>query len=402
MAGKKLKVYTCSNVAMDYFIFLSDAIRNAGYEVEPLYLVSEGDYRKNGKAPGLKKVYLRFQMYIGYPLFLIYKVLTADRNSCFVVTSNTFYAPYLVKRLAGMKKAKVIHLLYDLYPDAIEVAGMIRNDSSMSKMIGKIMRKIQAECDATVYLGEYLQRHAESRWGRAAVSKVIDISADLALFKQSFKKSLTSNKIILHYGGQLGHLHDAESLIESVKYVLGSDIADKVEFNFYVSGAQAQHLAESLSAYPVKIISAVPSVQWRVDIADFHLGMVSLSTGGASVCLPSKTYGMMAGGMAILAICPAWSDLASLVQRNNAGWVVNNSTFERAEALQVGDYHSNLNARRATSAIVLDFYTTLKKILADETRLAMMREHAFSGMRQHYDKNSLSNKWEDLIENLQN
>src|SRR5690606_16824835 len=110
MAGKKLKVYTCSNVAMDYFIFLSETIKNAGYEVEPLYLVSERSYRKNGKNLGLKKVYLRFQMYVGYPLYLVYKVLTAQRNSCFVVTSNTFYAPYLVKRLAGLKKAKVIHL----------------------------------------------------------------------------------------------------------------------------------------------------------------------------------------------------------------------------------------------------------------------------------------------------
>ncbi|GGC65129.1 hypothetical protein GCM10011387_18440 [Pedobacter quisquiliarum] len=400
MVGKKLKVYTCSNVAMDYFIFLSETIKNAGYEVEPLYLVSEGSYRRNGKNLGLKKAYLRFQMYVGYPLYLVYKVLTARRNSCFVVTSNTFYAPYLVKRLAGLKKAKVIHLLYDLYPDAIEVAGMIRNDSSTSKTIGSIMQKIQAKCDATVYLGEYLKQHAEGRWGRAAVSKVIDISTDLALFKQPFKQVLQSKKLILHYGGQLGHLHDAESLIESVKYVLGSDLADKVEFNFYVSGAQAQHLAESLSAYPVKIISAVPSMQWRLDIAEFHVGMVSLSTGGASVCLPSKTYGMMAGGMAILAICPRWSDLATLVQSNNAGWVVNNSTFDTAAALQVGDYHNNLNSRRTTSDIVLDFYTTLKDVLSDEQRLASMRANAFSGMRAHYDLMALSNKWEDLIETL--
>lgn len=400
MAGKKLKVYTCSNVAMDYFIFLSETIKNAGYEVELLFLVSEGAYRRNGKNLGLKKVYLRFQMYVGYPLYLIYKVLTAQRHSCFVVTSNTFYAPYLVKSLAGLKKAKVIHLLYDLYPDAIEVAGMIGNDSSTSKMIGKIMQKIQAKCDATVYLGEYLKQHAEGRWGRAAVSEVIDISTDLALFKQPFKPVLTSKKLILHYGGQLGHLHDSESLIESVKYVLGSDIAPQVEFNFYVSGAQAQHLSESLSAYPVKIISAVPSVQWREDIGAFHLGMVSLSTGGASVCLPSKTYGMMAGGMAILAICPQWSDLASLVRSNNAGWVVNNSTFDTAAALRVGDYHENLNDRRTTNDIVLDFYKTLKQVLSDEQRLASMRANAFSSMRQHYDINTLSNKWESLIENL--
>jgi hypothetical protein len=48
------------------------------------------------------------------------------------------------------------------------------------------------------------------------------------------------------------------------------------------------------------------------------------------VCLPSKTHAMMAAGLAIIAICPAGSDLAALVRDTGAGWVVDNT--ERSEA----------------------------------------------------------------------
>lgn len=397
MDEKKLKIYICSNVGIDYFFFLATTLEAAGYAVEPIFYVSETDYRRLAKASGMKKIWLRIQMYLLYPLQLMWKGLWCERNSVFIVTSNNFFAPYLMQLFSKLNGSRVIHLLYDLYPDAIEIAGVIKPASFSSKLIGSIMKRTQSSCDATVYLGDYLKEHAEKRWGKAHRSSVIHISTDLTLYSDLFLEEPLSGKIILHYGGQLGHLHDATSLIESIKYVCNSDIADSVEFNFYVSGAQAQYLENSLKDYPVNIISAVPSQQWREDIRNFHIGLVSLSPGGASVCIPSKTYGMMAGGMAILAICPQWSDLSTLVSSLNAGWVINNSTFVLKEEMKNGDYLTNLQDRRETAEIVHNFYNQVKSIIINKDELEQRRKNAFNNVRRRYNIKLLSEKWESIL-----
>jgi hypothetical protein len=400
MDKKKLKVYTCSNVGMDYFIFLGRTIAAAGFDVEPLYLTSEGNYRKLAKSKGFPKIWLRIKMYLLYPFYLLFKATVAEKNSVFVVSSNTFFAPYLVRLILKIKSGKVIHLLYDLYPDAIEIAGLIRRESFTSNIIGKIIKNILSKCDATVYLGGFLKVHAESRWGKAPVSDVIDISTDLGLYSKEFSQDIKGSKIILHYGGQLGHLHDAPSLIESIKYVCKSDIGPLVEFNFYVSGAQAQFVETSLSEYPVKIISAVPSAQWRNDIQNFHIGLVSLSPGGASVCLPNKTYGMMAGGMAILTIAPHWSDLAALVNSLDAGWIINNAAAVSISGLQQGEYFTNLQKNRPVDEVAQDFYRQLSYIIRNQEELRKKRSNAFNNVRSVHGIELLASKWGKLINNI--
>lgn len=400
MGKQAIKIYTASSVGIDYFLFLGKTIKDAGYEVEPLYFISEERYRKLAKSSGIKKVWLRLQMYLFYPLYLICKGLVSKRNSIFVVSSNTFFAPFLMKSIVKFKNGKVIHMLYDLFPDAIEIAGSIKVNSFKSKLIGTIAKQNQKSCNATVYLGDFLKIHAEDRWGRAAKSKKIDISTDLSLYLHHYKEDLNNKKLIIHYGGQLGHLHDAISIIEAVKYIYQSDISSCVEFNFYVSGAQAQLLETSLKDYPIKIISAVPSSQWREDIRNFNIGLVSLSPGGASVCLPSKTYAMMAGGMAILGICPEWSDLATLINDLNAGWIINNSPFNYKEELYNGNYLNNIREKKQTDEIVIAFYEQIKFVLNNKDVLSEKRKNAFFGIRESYNINSLSNKWNEIIQDV--
>jgi hypothetical protein len=400
MDKKKLKIYTASSVGVDYFFFLNKTIIEAGFDAEPLFLVTEDDYRRLTRSNGVKKFWLRIKMYVFYPLMLIYKGFKSKNGSIFIVSSNTFYAPYLVHSFLRIKNIKVIHMLYDLFPDALEIAGSIKQNSFISKLIGEIIKKSQSKCDATIFLGEFLRKHAETRWGSSKSAKVIDISTDLTMYNTHFQKLGDSEKIIIHYGGQLGHLHDANSIIASIKYVCKSDISEKIEFNFYVSGAQAEFLKESLKEYPVKIISAIPSNQWRRDINNFHIGLVSLSPGGASVCLPSKTYGMMAGGMAILAICPQWSDLGNLVTSLNAGWVINNSPYTIEQELYIKDYQINIKYLKEEHELVTNFYNCLKSIIENRDLLEDRRKNAFEGVRLNHNIQSLSNKWGQVISKL--
>jgi glycosyltransferase involved in cell wall biosynthesis len=397
MDKKKINVYIASSVGIDYFFFLNKTISESGFNARPIFLIREEEYRRLAKRRGVLKVFLRIKMYVVYPFILVYECLKSEKGSIFIVSSNTFFAPYLCQVFLKNRNGKVIHLIYDLFPDALEVAGSIRANTFMSKILGLITKETLKKCNSTVYLGDFLKEHTEKRWAESKRSHVIDISTDLTLYDSEFISLIKNEKIIVHYGGQLGHLHDADSIIESIKNIQRSDISNKVEFIFYVSGSQASFLKEALKEYPVKVRSAVSSQEWRNDIKNFHIGLVSLSPGGASVCLPSKTYGMMAGGLAIIAVCPEWSDLSKLVKTLDAGWVINNSKYCGISQIDFSDYLNEIKSYKCRDEIVTDFYLCLKSILNNRELLEEKRRNSYYGVRKNFNINSLSKKWEKVI-----
>ena len=98
----------------------------------------------------------------------------------------------------------------------------------------------------------------------------------------------SKDKIKLHYGGQLGNLHDANSVVSLVKSIYSSDISNNIEFNFTISGSKADYLRKSLRNYPIEVSPTLNSQEWRSYIRDFDIGIVSLTPGGATVCLKVK------------------------------------------------------------------------------------------------------------------
>jgi hypothetical protein len=400
MEEKKLKIYIASNVGIEYFFFLAKILSTQGYDIEPIFLISEFEYRSKSRKGLFSRLILRIKMYVLYPVKLLYTAFLSPANSIYIVTSNTFYAPLLLYIFVNQKKLKIIHLLYDLYPDAMEIAGLVNEKTLTSRIVGKVLSETLRKCDATVFLGSYLKYHAESRWGSCKKSYVIDISTDVSLFKSLYERAPITEKIVIHYGGQLGYMHAPEVLIEAIKFVYNSDIADYFEFVFYVSGVNAKLIMDKLSMYPIRFNSAVSSSDWRRDIEKFHIGLVSLSPGGATVCLPSKTYSMMAGGLAILAIAPRWSDLSNLICKNDCGWLVNNSIHENGISNASKNYISEVKKVRPVDDISFDFYLTLKRILDRSNEIEVKRKNAFNLMRSELCIETLGKDWGTLINQL--
>ena len=54
MKKKNKKIYVTSNVSIDYFFFLCKILKNLGYEVIPLYLITEAAYRLSSKGLNFK------------------------------------------------------------------------------------------------------------------------------------------------------------------------------------------------------------------------------------------------------------------------------------------------------------------------------------------------------------
>ena len=337
-------------------------------------------------------------MYITYPFHLIKRVLNASEGSIFIVSSNTFYAPLIVK-IFSSKNIKVVNLIYDLFPDAIEVAGKISPNSLISKIIGKIIKINLEKSTANVFLGNTLKDYALQRWSpnNTKINKAIHISSDYSLFENQLTTEKSNTKIIFHYGGQLGHLHDADGIISLVNLVGSNFEPHSFGFNFNVSGANASYLENSLKEKEIEFEGAIPSQLWREKIMSYQIGIVSLSPGGATVCLPSKTYAMMGGGLAIIAICPIWSDLAKLVLSIDGGWVINNSFYSSLDQIPKENFTHEIKRLKCPKQMENEMLKVLETIFSEDDLVLSKRQNAYYGVRNKYGLDKVSNEWGDLI-----
>lgn len=112
-----MKVIFWSSVDAAMFLpAIVDSIRKSGFSVEHRSVISSKFYRN--ASTFWERIFLRVRMYIEYPLRLAWACAIDSESRILVVTTNTFFAPY-VAILFSRKNQIVIHLVWDLFPDAL-------------------------------------------------------------------------------------------------------------------------------------------------------------------------------------------------------------------------------------------------------------------------------------------
>ncbi len=392
------RVYICANTESHYCRFLIRCLAEGAARARAVIQLTEARYWRLAKSAGLGRLWMRLQMYVLYPLKLLWTIAKSPRGSVFIVTSNTFYAPVLAACWGRVTGRPAVHLLCDLFPDALEAAGSIRPDGPMSRLIGKVPAAAARRAMGVVYLGEFLRRHAERRWGKPRQSQVIPCGDDAGLFTGPENK-LPDAPLAFRYGGQLGHMHDAPALVRAVQKTLAlPELASGgARFHFYISGSKAAFVKQALAGTAAEVRDTEADGEWQKSLVNFHIGLATVSPAGAAVCLPSKTYAMMAGGLAVLAICPLWSDLARLVLDNEAGWVVSNSPYVSEEELEGPDYLMKLRAPRSVEEVAEEFAATAARLAGSPGEVWRKRQNARRAAAEKYGSAALSKQWRDFL-----
>ena len=82
---------------------------------------------------GFAHLWLRVQQYVVYPVYLCGSLLFGKKADVVVVCTNTFYAPWL----ASFFHKRVVHLVYDLFPEALQMVGTTKGTKSTEDRHGK-------------------------------------------------------------------------------------------------------------------------------------------------------------------------------------------------------------------------------------------------------------------------
>lgn len=354
-----------------FFQRLLNEWKKSGAEVIPFQTLSEADYRAPRGSMG--RITLRWRMYAGYA-WTCWRGARRGRKrpAIRVVTTNPFFAPALVARATSGNGATV-NLLYDLFPEALVLAGNLRPDSWLACRCAAATRFALRECAVTVFLGERLRSHAEAAHGPARRAAVIPVGADGSPFRNYYPTRLATGlppRIL--YSGQMGRMHDIGTLALLWK---GSK-SNGVTWTFQAGGAGYAELRRSaVGVGEVRWGGALPELKWQEAMREAQVALITIAPGAERVVMPSKTYSALVAGLALLAICPRQSDLADLILRHDCGWVV-----------EPGD--------------VAGLRHALAQIAERPEELWAKRRHSFEAGHRYYDMTPVAKIWMKLFHEL--
>ena len=355
---------------------LVDALRARGRDAVLHFHYPPGRYRELSSRGRLGRLRARAGAMLRFPLAALRRALDPGAG-VLVPTTNPFFMPFFLVVTKALHGRPVVPLLYDLYPDTVEATGLVDRRSLPSQIAAAANRLVMSQADGVVFIGERMGAHARRRYGqpRRHVTLATGAStAELASIDPQFTLAGDlGDKIVASYVGNLGHVHDWETLSGGLSQLARSALTDVVVV-IAASGPGAEKLRHDLGTSDdrIRFVPPLDDRAWRALLARTDIALVTLREQARHTSVPSKTFSAMAAGAAILAIAPRESDLADIVSSSGCGAVIQPKNR-------------------------IQFFDALSRMVRDAGYLAQLQQNAAAAARDRYDLDILALEWEQFI-----
>ena len=242
-----------------------------------------------------------------------------------VASTNPFFLPHFLVATKALHRCGVIALMYDMYPDALEAAGI---DSPWLRRIMTVANRwMVRHADGVVYLGPCMRASAEARYGTNPNTWIIPNGANPAEFADAeFANALDADTLEWMQGrcnfcyvGNMGLMHDVETLERAVPEVLatlGEDEKSTVGFVIAATGPGEARLRKAWQGLDcVRFIGPQKDLAWAELLTHTDVALATLTKAARATCAPSKIYSAITAGAVPLVVAPQGSDLAELISR---------------------------------------------------------------------------------------
>jgi glycosyltransferase involved in cell wall biosynthesis len=257
-------------------------------------------------------------------LFL-FRVDLGPRRSDRVIIATT--NPFLLPAAVALRRprARLVTLVYDLYPESLEVRLALPRPIKM--LIAAITAFGLRRSSAVVFLGERTRDYVVDRYSLACPTAMIPPGCGAIPRPDRAPQTLEGlardleGKVVVSYVGNMGSMHDAATLAEAIRGTLAS-CADRCAVVISARGDRAGELVGPIADLPsVTVLEPLDADEWAWVTHRTDIALTSLDSAAGLVSLPSKVFASLAGGAAILAVAPEQSDLADLVRGLGVGIV---------------------------------------------------------------------------------
>jgi glycosyltransferase involved in cell wall biosynthesis len=270
-----------------------------------------------------------FSKIISSIFFLIvalwYVTFRVPGNTSILIVSNPPYAGIIGILFKIVHRGKYYFLLQDIFPESAAMSGIMKEKSVLYKFFGKLIYTTCKYSKYTIVLSSSMQEFLEKKYPDLNPQiKVIEnwaIEDIPTIHKQEndFAKQHKLDGIFtVLYSGNLGRLHDIETIAEAAKILKN----EPVKFVFIGGGAKTKIVKQSIEKYRLQnilILPYQPRELLPLSLTACDISLISLISGAESIVAPSKLYGMLAAGRGIISISAPNSYIDKLLTNSGCG-----------------------------------------------------------------------------------
>lgn len=299
--------------------------------------------------------------------------------------------PFLAFFCALLRKFKLgnpyVYLIFDVYPDTAINLGVLKEDSFLSKLWAWVNKISFQYATKIIVIGRCMKDVIESKINKSGLKinnkvQMIHVWSDdrhIKAIKSEqnpfIEKWGLKGKFVILYSGNMGRFHDMETIMEVAKNMV--DYKDIV-FLFVGEGHKKAWVIDFIDRWRLsncQVYSYVNREDLGYLLSCAHIGLVSLSLGQEGLSVPSKTFGLMAAGVPVIAVMSASSEIARVLTEEECGVVISH-----------GDAEGLANA-------ILSFYNNSQK-------LESMGKNARRAIDTKYNLRTAAKLYMDIIEEI--
>lgn len=247
-----------------------------------------------------------------------------------------------------VKHAKFIYNIQDFNPEQVLAVGY-----SKSKIITGVMMWLDKfsckRSNLIITVGRDLVKTVEKRFAGKKVPKTVMINNwidekeiyplddDNAKVLEFKKKYGLDGKFVIMYSGNIGLYYDLENLIEVIgRFKPETKTVDgrEVVFAFVGAGSVLDKLVDYVKNHHMNNVVFIPyqdkaDLIYSLNAGDVHWCVNAKGIKGVSC--PSKAYGIMAAGKAILGVLESGSEVRCLIEDTNCGLCCEPGDYDKVE-----------------------------------------------------------------------
>jgi colanic acid biosynthesis glycosyl transferase WcaI len=266
-------------------------------------------------------------VWLAIRMFLATLRRAGRRDVVFCVTTP-FTLPYGVMLAARLRGAATVLLIYDLYPEALQAAGLAKPSSLTARLIRRANAVLFRRLDAIITIGRDVapllltypgvareKIHFIPNWTQLPAG-YRDVPAD-----NRFRAG-RQTQLIVGLSGNLGFTHHPRTVFEAARLLRNSG-----DIHFLLSGwgigwNELNELQAKEKLANVTLLPPVPQAELTDLLSSADIWLIPYRRNIAGVSIPSRLYNLLAIGRAIIVAAEPNAEAALVIVEERIGWVV--------------------------------------------------------------------------------
>jgi colanic acid biosynthesis glycosyl transferase WcaI len=255
-------------------------------------------------------------------------LMRARRDDIVFSITTPFTLPYAVILAARLRGAATALLVYDLYPEALEMAELIKPRSLTARLIRLANVALFHSLDAVITIGRDVEALLLAYKG--ATRGKINFIPNWTLLPVGYREITPDNRfranrhsqLIVGLSGNLGFTHSPRTVFEAARLLEKDDNIHLILSGWGIGWKQLCDLQAAARLENITLLNPVPQAELVEFLSSADVWIISYRRNIAGVSVPSRLYNLLAIGRPIIVAAESYSEAALVISEENIGWVV--------------------------------------------------------------------------------